>query len=98
HLQAAQRRVVADQRERALVVVEQAVPPLWLVRRIAHIGLVAVDEAGVGMGRALFAVPGPEVAAVDLSAAGPRCLDLVVDRPVVAVRSEEHTSELQSRE
>ena len=57
--------MAADQREDTLVGVEQAVPALRLVRRVAHVGKVAVAEAEVRVRRARLAVPGPEVAALD---------------------------------
>src|SRR5690606_35912234 len=58
---AALRRVRADAGEEARVGVEQAVPALRLVRRVDHVGEVAVAEAGAGVGGAGFAGPGPEV-------------------------------------
>src|SRR5690606_14326254 len=77
------RRVRADAGEEARVGVEQAVPALRLVRRVAHVGEVAVAEAGVGVGGAGFAVPGPEVAAHDRATGAPRGFDRLVDHRVV---------------
>src|SRR5690606_41110623 len=50
-------RVRADACEQARVGVEQAVPTLGFVRRGAHVGEVAVAEAGGGMGSAGFGGP-----------------------------------------
>src|SRR5688572_19113316 len=77
--------MLANKRQGAAVAVEQAVPALWLVRWVTHVAAVTVDEARVRVGRAGLAVPGPEVAAHDRSAAGPRCFDCAVDQAVVLV-------------
>src|SRR3546814_20002548 len=82
---ASARGVAAELGETARVAVEQSVPALRLVRRIAHIGAIAIPEAMVAMRRARLAVPGPEIAARDRSAGPPRRLDPVLDHRVEAV-------------
>src|SRR5690606_1984441 len=77
--------VLAHECQRAAVAVEQAVPALRLVRRIAHVGAVAVDEPGVGMRRARLSVPRPEIAAHDRAAVRPRGFDRIEYHAVVAV-------------
>ena len=61
-------RIIADHRLRRSIAVEHAVPTLRLVRRVAEVAGVAANEMMVGMLRAAFAAPTPEIAALNGSA------------------------------